>query len=284
MLDQVLGPGQAVVRIASEIDYSQVQETTEKYYPKNSAITTETTTTESTTTHTADSSAAAGTTANAGGGDTTGKSNEQKKEDTSNQYQVGKVTESRVMTPGSIKRLSIALMLNERKPATAGAKAIARTPQEITALENIVKEAVGFTTSDTRQDSIQSQEVPFADLFDDSTPAPAKSTLTKQINDYLPYVTQGCLILLAIGILLYFRSLFVSPISKAGSEPDSFEALLNNYTAHTNGNGNGNGHLPIRPGANGQTPSALTPAELSRLIRENPDNASQALKSWLRRN
>ena len=284
MLDQVLGPGQAVVRIASEIDYSQVQETTEKYDPKNSAITTETTTTESTTTHTADSSAAAGTTANAGGGDTTGKSNEQKKEDTSNQYQVGKVTESRVMTPGSIKRLSIALMLNERKPATAGAKAIARTPQEITALENIVKEAVGFTTSDTRQDSIQSQEVPFADLFDDSTPAPAKSTLTKQINDYLPYVTQGCLILLAIGILLYFRSLFVSPISKAGSEPDSFEALLNNYTAHTNGNGNGNGHLPIRPGANGQTPSALTPAELSRLIRENPDNASQALKSWLRRN
>jgi hypothetical protein len=28
----------------------------------------------------------------------------------------------------------------------------------------------------------------------------------------------------------------------------------------------------------------LTPTELSRLIRENPDNASQALKQWLRRN
>jgi hypothetical protein len=28
----------------------------------------------------------------------------------------------------------------------------------------------------------------------------------------------------------------------------------------------------------------LTPAELSRLIRENPDNASHALKQWLRRN
>ena len=60
MLDQVLGPGQAVVRIASELDYSQVQETSEKYDPENSAITTETTTTETTTTHTPDSSPAAG--------------------------------------------------------------------------------------------------------------------------------------------------------------------------------------------------------------------------------
>src|ERR1700722_1091104 len=46
MLDQVLGPGQAVVRVASEIDYSQVQETTEKYDPKNAATTTETATAE----------------------------------------------------------------------------------------------------------------------------------------------------------------------------------------------------------------------------------------------
>jgi flagellar biosynthesis/type III secretory pathway M-ring protein FliF/YscJ len=178
----------------------------------------------------------------------------------------------------------VALMLNERKPTTPGGKPVARTPQEIQALESIVKEAVGFTQSDVRQDSIQSQEVPFADLFDESTPAPAKSTMTQQINNYLPYVTQGCLILLAVGILLYFRSIFVSPISKSGDEPDSFEALLHNYTVHTNGNGNGNGHAAVRPGANGQVPNVLTPAELSRLIRENPDNASQALKQWLRRN
>ncbi|MEI9998739.1 MAG: flagellar basal-body MS-ring/collar protein FliF [Verrucomicrobiota bacterium] len=50
MLDQVLGPGQSVVRIASEIDYSSSQETTERYDPKNSAVTTETSTTESSTT------------------------------------------------------------------------------------------------------------------------------------------------------------------------------------------------------------------------------------------
>ena len=189
------------------------------------------------------------------------------------------------MGAGSIKRLTVALMLNERKPAVAGGKAVPRTPQEIQELENIVKAAVGFTQSDTRQDMIQSQEVPFADLFDD-TAAPPKATVTQQIDNYLPYVTQGCLILLAVGILLYFRSVFLSPVGKNADEPDSFEALLHNYTVTTNGNGNGNGngHTPARPGAGPQSPSILTPAELSRLIRENPDNASQALKQWLRRN
>jgi flagellar M-ring protein FliF len=281
MLDQVLGPGQAVVRIASEIDYSQVQETSEHYDPKNSAITTETSTTETSTTHTQDATGGAGVSANAATApDSAGKQDEQKKENTSNQYQVGKTTENRVMGAGSIKRLTVALMLNERKPTTAGAKAVPRTPQEITGLENIVKAAVGFTQNDTRQDLIQTQEVAFADLFDETTPAPPKTTITQQINDYLPYVTQGCLILLAIGILLYFRSVFLSPVGKNADEPDSFEALLNNYA---NGAGT-NGHTPMRNGTNHQAQGILTPAELSRLIRENPDNASQALKHWLRRN
>jgi len=281
MLDQVLGPGQAVVRVASEIDYSQVQETTEKYDPKNSAITTETSTTETTSTHSGENSSAAGTAGNAAASpDTTGKTNEEKKEDTSNQYQVGKVTENRVIAAGSIKRLTVALMLNEKRPV-AGGKAVPRSPQEIQALESIVKAAVGFTQTDTRQDLIQSQEVAFADLFDE-TSAPPKKTVTQEINNYLPYVTQGCLILLAIGILLYFRSVFLSPAGKATDDPDSFETLLSDYSSHANGNGNG--HSPARPGINHQTPSILTPAELSRLIRENPDNASQALKQWLRRN
>jgi flagellar M-ring protein FliF len=286
MLDQVLGPGQAVVRVASEIDYSQVQETSEKYDPKNSAIKTETTTTETSSTQSAQNSGGgAGVTANsasANNGD--GKANEQKKENASNEYAVSKTTESRVIGAGSIKRLTVALMLNERKPTVAGGKPTPRTPAEIKELENIVKAAVGFTESDARQDMIQSQEVAFADLFDETAPAPAKTNIQQQINDYLPYVTQGCLVLLAVGILLYFRSVFLSPTKKTEDEPDSFEALLHNYTVSSNGgigNGHANGHATPR---GQQAPSVLTPAELSRLIRENPDNASQALKAWLRRN
>jgi flagellar M-ring protein FliF len=287
MLDQVLGPGQAVVRVASEIDYSSTQQTVEKYDPKNSAVTSETTTTESTATSTPQSSAGAGVTANASSSsESTTKSNEDKKENTSNTYQVGKTIESHVMGAGAIKRLTIALMLNQRKATGAGAKPTPRTPEEIKALESIVKEAVGFTTSDARQDSIETQEVAFADVFDEAAPVAPKSTMQAQLNNYLPYVTQGCLALLAVGILLYFRSVFLSSGSKTtNAEPDSFETLLNNYSIQTNGLGAANGLTPTRTGSNGVTvPNVLTPQELSRLIRENPDNASQALKQWLRRN
>lgn len=291
MLDQVLGPGQAVVRIASEIDYSQLQETSERYDPKNSVLRTETSTTETSSTQSQGSSSAAGVTANtaAPGGSDSGKENDEKKENTSNSYEVGKIVDNKVVGAGAIKRLTVALMLNERKPPAGsppGTKATPRTPQEITALENIVKAAIGFTTSDTRQDMISAQEIPFVDMFSDTPPAPTQ-TMAQQVNGYLPYVTQGCLVLLAIGILLYFRSVASSPGGKSGGEPDTFEALLNTYSSHTNGNGhvplaraNGNGANGVH--ANGAT--ILTPIELSRLIRENPDNASQALKQWLRRN
>jgi flagellar M-ring protein FliF len=289
MLDQVLGPGQAVVRVATEIDYSSTQQTVEKYDPKNSAITTETTTNETTASSTPQSGAGAGVTANASNSsESSSKSNEEKKENTSNTYQVGKTIESHVVGAGSIKRLSVALMLNQRKATGTGAdaKPTPRTPEEIKALESIVKEAVGFTSSDTRQDSIETQEVAFADMFADAAPVAPKSTMQAQINTYLPYVTQGCLALLAVGILLYFRSVFLSSGAKStNAEPDSFETLLNNYSIQTNGLGAANGLTPNRTGANGVTvPNVLTPQELSRLIRENPDNASQALKAWMRRN
>ena len=147
-----------------------------------------------------------------------------------------------------------------------------------------MKEAVGFTRAIRRQDSIQSQEVAVRRSLRRNDTRAGEVDFD-EANQRLPAVCNAGVPDPAGNRHL---TLFPQPVCFADQqgreEPDSFEALLNNYTAHTNGNGNGNGHLPIRPGANGQTPSALTPAELSRLIRENPDNASQALKSWLRRN
>jgi flagellar M-ring protein FliF len=300
MLDQVLGPGQAVVRVASEIDYSQLQETSERYDPKNSAIKTETSTTESNTTQSSSGGNGAGVAANSSAPaptDGSGKTNDEKKENVSNTYEVSKTVDTKSIGAGAIKRLTIALMLNERKtPSGTGANATSkptpRTPQEIAELENLVKAAVGFTSNDVRQDTIATSEVPFADLFDDTAPVAKKDNLMQQVSGYLPYVTQGCLVLLAIGILLYFKSSMTGGSRKGASEadPDSFEMLLNNYTIQANGNGYGghgpaNGHAAGRPnGANGHGVAILTPVELSRLIRENPDNASQAIKAWLRRN
>jgi flagellar M-ring protein FliF len=290
MLDQVLGPGQSVVRVASDIDFTSTQETTEKYDPKGATPSQETSTTESSSTSAPGSSGGgAGVTANtAGNSDTATKTNDEKKETTSTSYQVGKTMQTRVDGGGTIKRLTIALMLNERKATGADkdAKPTPRTAEEIKQIEDIVKEVVGFTTGDTRTDSIQTQEVAFADVFDDGKPIQAKTaSIQDQVNQYLPYVTQGSLVLLAIGILFYFKGLITSSGKKGEATPDAFESLLHNYTVQSNGGVNVTGANPNpRTGSGGMAPNILTPQELSRLIRENPDNASQALKAWLRRN
>jgi flagellar M-ring protein FliF len=224
----------------------------------------------------------------AGNSDTATKTNDEKKETTSTSYQVGKTMQTRVDGGGTIKRLTIALMLNERKATGADkdAKPTPRTAEEIKQIEDIVKEVVGFTTGDTRTDSIQTQEVAFADVFDDGKPIQAKTaSIQDQVNQYLPYVTQGSLVLLAIGILFYFKGLITSSGKKGEATPDAFESLLHNYTVQSNGGVNVTGANPNpRTGSGGMAPNILTPQELSRLIRENPDNASQALKAWLRRN
>ena len=118
--------------------------------------------------------------------------------------------------------------------------------------------------------------------------------MATQFSSYLPYVTQGCLVLLAIGILLYFKGSVTG--SKKGAEaedPDSFEMLCSTTTRSRATAAftptatrprvcNGSQRRSTATAHGGAT--VLTPTELSRLIRENPDNASQALKAWLRRN
>ncbi len=47
MLDQVLGPGQSVVRVAVDLDFDAVQETAEHFDPKGAVVRTETTSSES---------------------------------------------------------------------------------------------------------------------------------------------------------------------------------------------------------------------------------------------
>ncbi len=295
LLDQVLGPGQSAVRISSEIDFSQVQETTERFDPKNSVIKTETINNEDNSTRNQEAAGGAGSTANTPGGGSDNKLSEQKRTNTTNQYEVSKTLENRSIGAGAIKRLTIALMINQRKPI-AGGKPIPRTTQEIAGLENIVKAAVGYAQVDNRADTIQTQEIAFADVFDDTAVVPVKSTLPTSMSQWLPYVTQGCLVLFAIGILMFFRSQITG--KKKTNEPDAFETLLETYerstsavtlngaskngnghangNGHSNGNGNGNGHPDKR--------GILTPEELAKLIRDNPNNTSQALKQWLRRN
>lgn len=145
MLDAVLGPGNAIVRVNASLDFNQVEKTTEQYDP-NSVVLSEQTMQQHST-------VPADTATNNSG-----------QTNTVTNYDVGKTVEKIVGSVGGIKRLSVAVLVNGKYTAISkgGTQTVEYTPrsqQEIGQLTNIVKTAVGFDPS--RGDQVTLVNIPF---------------------------------------------------------------------------------------------------------------------------
>ena len=145
MLDAVLGPGNAIVRVNAQLDFNQVEKTTEEYDP-NSVVLSEQTMQERSPVP----------------GDTS--SNNSTRTNSVTNYDVGKSVEKIVGSTGGIKKLSVAVLVNGKYTSIENGgestvKYTPRTEQEITQLTNIVKTAIGF--DNTRGDEVSFVNVPF---------------------------------------------------------------------------------------------------------------------------
>ncbi|MGY5884489.1 flagellar basal-body MS-ring/collar protein FliF [Modestobacter lacusdianchii] len=115
ILDRVAGPGNAVVSVRADLDFSQRDTTTESYqYNEGTPALSETTTTESYTgTGTAVGGVLGAEDVAAGGGDST-----YDKESTTSNNAVDKTVETIAGAPGAVERLTVSVVMDD---ATAGA-------------------------------------------------------------------------------------------------------------------------------------------------------------------
>jgi flagellar M-ring protein FliF len=280
MLDQVLGPGQSVVQVTASLNFDNVQQTSEKYDPQG-VLSSETTATETSKSQTqgAKAGGATGATPNTEPTQQEGSTsnNEQTRETANNHYDIGRTVETRQFGNGDIKRLTVAVFVNERKTAAAAGGVPSytpRTPQELNQLQDIVKQAVGFTQDTQRTDSIDVQEAQFVDMFAGAPEKQGAKEVIAGINTWLPLASQVFLVMFAIGLFFYFKNLMKGPenVTKNAEFSDllsRFEEIENASTVGASGRDNG---------------KALTVDEITRLIKENPANTSQAIKQWLTRN
>ena len=146
MLDAVLGPGNAIVRVSAGLDFSQVEKTTEQYDP-NSVILSEQTM--------QDRSSVPGDTSTSNGSLRT---------NSVTNYDVGKTVEKIVGDMGGVKKLSVAVLVNGKYTQIdkSGQTTVSYTPrssQEISQLTDIVKKAVGFDVN--RGDEVSVVNIPF---------------------------------------------------------------------------------------------------------------------------
>lgn len=151
MLDKAFGQGKSVVRVVSTLDFDQVQVRTETF--GDNVLKSRQNTEESSTSTNSGSAAAPGTNTNIPNYQTpvTGSqsTSENKKTSTNETYEVSKTEETRLTNPGSIKRLSVSVLLDAQSVDEKTAETI----------KGIVTSAVGLSAD--RGDQIQVAAVAF---------------------------------------------------------------------------------------------------------------------------
>src|SRR5579859_7053807 len=154
MLEKVLGPGQAIVRVSADINYDTVTRSEEKFDPEGQVMRSQTKTDDNTDAATATSSTPAGISANTGSDSNTTvfvttqpNTTKSKKAVTTVQYEIGKLTSNTMQAAGGLKRLSAAVTVAAKmEGAGADRKVVNRSPEELEKLRRIVASALGIQT------------------------------------------------------------------------------------------------------------------------------------------
>ncbi|MFQ5639699.1 MAG: flagellar basal-body MS-ring/collar protein FliF [bacterium] len=259
MLDQVLGKGNSIVKVAAELNFTKIRRTSEKYDPDNIAILSEEKNEESSTR--SDSTLF-------------------QRENTISNYEINKTIEEFEDSPGEIERLSIAVFLNT--PTQEDGQVIPRQEGEVKKMAEIVKHAVGFNAE--RKDRIVVQQISFDRSFINQETEALESIENKEL---IIEMTKLALVVLgSVGLLLMLRGLY----KKSGG----LEHLRNQTTLLLSASDNSPEHL-LPEGENEDLYAKKLSADAKAKLKEQnliaeevkeftskePEQATELLRYWL---
>ncbi len=281
MLEKVLGPGQAVVRVSADINWDTITTTEEKFDPDGQVVRTSVINDENTDTATINSGGAPGGAANANSDGSSpatnaaaaaptpvGNSSHTRKKVTNSSYEINKITSNILKAAGGLKRISSAVFIAQRfEGKGADRKAVPRTPEEIQKIRRIVQSALGIQENGdaNRKDEITLEEMPFNDQV--------STDLTQQFDqqEKRQYWFEMAQKLVYPGLALGILFMFWRALKQTKTDEIPIGIPI----------GNGNGNSPAR--SNTPASGIVTVEVLNQLIRENPNNMSQAVRTWLTR-
>ncbi len=279
MLEKVLGPGQAIVRVSADINYDTLTQTEEKYDPDGQVVRTETKNDEQndSSTTASSSSAPVGVTANVSTNASTQTASNSPVNNTTNhkittttQYEIGETTSSLMEAAGGIKRLMASVTVAEQMQGEGeDRKPVARTPDQLDQLTKLVASAVGIDSS--RGDTISLEELPFNEEY--------ATDVTNQINqeqrqDFWINLGRNAIYpVMGVAALVILLRLFKRTPVQEIPLGVPVGRLLPRQNGNGNGHGNGHGYEPV--------PGVVTVEVLNRLIKENPANMTQAIRDWM---
>ena len=273
MLERALGSGQAIVRVAAEINWDTVTRTEEKFDPEGQVARTTTITDDTTTSTTEAPSGAVGVASNVATPDaepttgSPGNSNQTKKKTTENQFELSKIMSNTMLPAGGVKRLSAAVFVAQKMEGEGkDRKPVVRSDDEIQKLKRIVQSALGIQDSDPlRKDEITIEQLPFNDQpaidLSQQLETDGKRQFYWEIGKNVLYALVGLVMLVV----------FLRLLSKTTSSDIPIGALVSQSDEYGPAGSNGGQKMP----------SMVSVEALNALIRENPASVGQAVRSWL---
>jgi flagellar M-ring protein FliF len=184
MLDGILSPGRAIVRVSAELDFQQIERTSEIYDPESQVIRSEERM-ESTSNE--------------------GDSPPAKEENVLDNYEINKTVEHLVNNGGSIKRLSAAVIVDGNYKPDAGGKVeyTARKPEEMTALSGVVRGALGLR--EDRGDVLEISNIAFdKESFNEQTDTWATEEKKNLIITLLPKIVLAVVLIVLMMMIRGF--------------------------------------------------------------------------------
>jgi flagellar M-ring protein FliF len=277
MLEKVLGPGQAIVRVAADINFDTIERKEEKYDPDGQVIVSQTKDESSEDSSTATSNDAVGVSANTpGAANATNavasapvNNTKNKKTTGTTEYDVSKSTINTLQAAGGIKHLTAAVTVAAKfEGKGADRKIAARTQEDLDKLKRLVANILGTDT--TRGDQVTVEELPFNDQL--ATEVSQNLEIQERRDMWWSLGRNVAYPALALGVLLVFFRLF----KRTSAEELPLGVPVGRLASN---NGRANGH---RPGTGNA--EVVTAEVLNRLIKENPQNMTQAIRAWLQNN
>lgn len=269
-LDQVLGSGKAVARVNVELTFDQRTLDKQVFEPvvdDSGIIRSSQDTTESYSGTSGTPGGPAGTTSNIPGYVATNNTQSQydKKESTKN-YEINESKEKVVAAPGSIKRLTVAVLVDEQ---------MAKAQQD--SISRSVASAIGLNTS--RGDTISVEAVPFSTELLDRQAREEQQRIDQENQMFWMKVALGVLIVAAIIAFIYLRRR-KARLAREAEERAAMEALRAQKAAANK----------AEQAAAIENPDEMSPEQQTRmterqaleeLIRTRPEEIAQLVRTWL---
>jgi flagellar M-ring protein FliF len=283
MLEKVLGPGQAIVRVSAEINYDTITKSEEKFDPEGQVLRSQTKTDENTDTASASISGPVGISANTAETNTPASATaplnttKNKKAVTTVQYEIGKQTSNTMQAAGGVKRLSAAVTVAAQVEGTgAERKVVSRSAEELEKLRRIIASAVGIQTGtdNPRGDTITLEELPFNDQFATTV---ARELDQQQKHELWWGIARAALYpgLALVALLVLLRLFKRTPVQEIQLGVPVGRLMAAQKAA-------GNGHTSRHDAWGAEAVGGVVTVDvLNRLIKENPTNMTQAIREWM---